>query len=200
MWGLLVACVLLWAPSAFGQPTFGGGGGVNVQVGGTSIGTEPSLNFVTGASCSDNGAQSRVDCTISGGGGGSGTNGLIGIGACTPISGSTTLYMAPSTCVDTTEAAGTTKVQEAATISSMACFLSADTGSQTLTVTARTGTCGGSMSDSAFVCTMGAGASECDTAGASLVLSAGVCVSFRVSSTGALPAPRTLNCTAERSG
>ena len=171
-----------------------------VQDDGVLLGQFPVINFTSNIDCSPDAANGRANCSATGGGGGSGTNGLIGISACTDLSGSVTTYIGPGTCGDTREAAATAPVQQNATLESMACWLSGDTGAQTVTITARSGTCGSALSDASFVCTIGAGASSCDTSSASLVLSAGSCFVFRVSSTGALPAPRTLNCTAERSG
>lgn len=42
---------------------------IQVDIGGTLVGTEQGINFVTGATAVDNPSQGRVDVTITGGGG-----------------------------------------------------------------------------------------------------------------------------------
>jgi hypothetical protein len=197
VWRLLLA-LLVGAVPAWGQPTFSSSS-VCVQDDGTLIGKMPCVNFGSGITCSLDAANGRVNCTGSGGGGSSGPS-LLGMAACTPITGSVTVYMSPGSCVDTTESATIMPLQDAATFDSLSCLLSDTTGSQTVTITARSGTCGGSMSDSSFVCTISAGGTACDTGAGSLVLSAGECFTFRVSATGAFSSPRSLSCSLVRSG
>lgn len=197
MWRVVLA-LGFWATAAWGQPTFPGGN-LCVQDDGALVGRFPCINFGANISCSADSPNGRANCTAIGGGG-SAAPPLLGMAACTPVTGSVSLYMSPGSCVDTSEAAAIMPTQDAATFDSLACRLSDTTGSETVTITGRSGTCGGSMSDSSFICTIAAGGTLCDTAAASLVISAGSCFSFRVSSTGPLPAARQLLCSLSRSG
>jgi hypothetical protein len=56
-------------PISQGVTVGGGGGSLTVQVGGTTVGTQATLNFASGngitQSCTDNGGSGRVDCTPS---------------------------------------------------------------------------------------------------------------------------------------
>lgn len=161
----------------------------------TRLGTCAKIQLGTGLS----GTKPGERCVLTGtGGGGGGAAPLIGVSSCGPIDGSITVYIGEGTCADPTEGLSQVPVKEATTLTNLACRFNASVGSQTVTIRARTGVCGAGFSDSAFVCTITAGNSGCDSGSATLVLGAGTCHTFRVESTGVLPAPRHLHCTVER--
>lgn len=129
---------------------------------------------------------------------GAGTS-VLGLSPCTPVSGGAPVFMVPGGCGDPAEASATTRLDRAGTFANLNCVLSGTTGAQTVTVTARVGACG-AIADSTLVCTVGAGGTSCDSGATFVAVGAGECLSFRFTSTAALPAARGVGCTVERLG
>lgn len=123
---------------------------------------------------------------------------LVGMSSCMPLDGPATLYMAPGACLDLVEANATVPVRGPMTFVNLSCRLSGATGSATVAVTARTGACGTPV-DTTFSCTIPTSGQACDSAGKFLSLGTERCLTFKIAISGALPAPRHLTCTMERS-
>ena len=143
-------------------------------------------------------ANGNFTCSADTGGGGSSPN-LIGVAACMPITGDSTIFMAPGTCADPTEAGVLLPVKNSGIYGAIQCQLSGTTGAESVVITGRTGSCTGSISDTTLVCTIGAGGSNCTSAN-SMSVTGGQCLSLRVVPSGALPSPLSLNCSMERIG
>lgn len=124
---------------------------------------------------------------------------LVTLSSCGQLDGPSTVYLSPGGCPDPTEANVTARVKGAMTFVNLSCQLSAASGSATVAITARSGTCG-SVADTTFACTIATSAQTCETAATFLTLQPGQCLVFKVATSGALPAPRHLICTLERSG
>lgn len=158
-------------------------------------------------SCTSGGGTSRALCQSSGTAwvplgngatGGDGAASYLVFSSCGVVDGTVPVSLGPSACADQAEARAVGRVKNAATMGQLACVLSATTGSRTMTITARSGACGGALVDSSVVCTIGAGQAECDSGAATLAVAAGHCVSLRVATSGALPGDRVLTCLMER--
>lgn len=122
---------------------------------------------------------------------------LVALSACTPITGSVTIFLGPGTCADPSESSILVPVKNTGTYGSIQCQLSGATGAASVTITGRTGICTGAISDSTLVCTIGAGGTNCTSAN-SMSVTGGQCMSFRVTPSGALPSALNLNCSMER--
>lgn len=122
---------------------------------------------------------------------------LLGLSSCAPLDGPATLYLAPSTCVDPTEAAVVLPVQGLVSLTGLACRLSGASGSASVTVTLRSGACG-ALADTALACTIAPGGQQCSTGSAFVAVTPGQCLTFKVAISAAFPAPRYVTCSVER--
>lgn len=201
-WGLvllaLLALALIVLPVlAFAQGGMGTNeGAIAVQQNGAVVGDCDTLNALApGLTVTIDGST----CTLTAaGGGGSGAASYLAFSSCGVIDGTVPVFLGPSACADQAEARAVGRVKNAATMGQLACVLSATTGSRTVTITGRSGVCGGALTDTSVVCTIGAGQTVCDSGGSMMPVTAGHCVSLRVATSGALPGDRVLTCLMER--
>ena len=94
-----------------GRIAYGGGGGsATIQSAGTVVANRPVINFVSGATVTDNSADNRVDVTVSGGGGGvtslAGSNGITVSAATGAVTAGATFASPASLAVSSTVVTG----------------------------------------------------------------------------------------------
>ena len=98
------------APGRPGRSSIGGGGAATIQAAGVTVGTRPTLNFVSGATVTDNAVSDRVDVTVSGGGGGvtslAGSNGITVSAATGAVTAGATFAAPASLAVSSTVVTG----------------------------------------------------------------------------------------------
>jgi hypothetical protein len=192
--------LVLLAASAWAHPTVQSPL-VRVMDDGAMCATVPTIDLGANLSCSYDSVNKKAVITAAAGGGGGAVPAYVGISACGPIDGTVTVYIGEGTCADQAQSRSQVRVKTAMTVANLACWLGdGTTGARTVTIRAQAGVCGGVLADTAFLCTIGPGASACDTGVLSQIFGAGECHTFKVESDGALPGLRSLHCTLERTG
>lgn len=195
-WLLLLAVAT--TATAQGRGGTGEGSGVGVSQDGVRLpGLCERLELPSGSwqAPTKNGAT----CTIipTGGGGGGTAKALIAWSSGMPLDGSVPVFLGTAG-LDQVEGAAQLCVKNAVTFGQMRCQLSDTTGAQTLTITGRKGAAG-SLADTVWVCTIGAGQASCTSGATSMAVLAGECMSLKAQANSALPGVRWLNCTGEAS-
>ena len=177
----------------------GGGGGGNVTGAASSTDNEVvRFDGTTGKAIQD-----ATGCVLGDDGvfaGACGWRAVHGVSTCMVLTTSGTFFMGMGTCVDPTEAMVEQPYAQTASLLHLSCITSAAIGSgNSITVTARTGTCG-SLANSTLVCTLtgGAGRSTCNSGGTVITVAANECVSYRVVTPGTMSALPAVNCTVEQ--
>lgn len=123
---------------------------------------------------------------------------LLDFGTMMPLTANKTVFAMDGTGVDLTENIVSVPMP-AATITNLRCKSSAAPGgSDTFTITARTGTCGSESDDADFVCTISASGTTCGPDTDTAVTTAGQCLSFKIVSS-STAATAAVKCSAERS-
>lgn len=167
---------------------------------GSEMPRRTKLNFAGNVVVTDDSGTGSTKVTVTTGAG-SGSPGLTGASSCMAITGASTVYMAAGTCVAAQEVEVEQRVASSMVLTDMSCIASADPGSgETITVTGRTGVCG-SLSSTAFVCSLtgGSGRPACTTGANNLSVSGGQCWSLQMTFGSTLATSVNVNCTLERS-
>ena len=194
------------AAGTSGQPFLSGGSGADGAYGALSLsgsgvtGVLPVANggtnssaALTGSKCmrSSGGAivEAASDCA-------SALTPVLGFGSFMNITAGTTVYAAPGNGVDQTENIVSIPMP-AATFANLRCKSSAAPGgSDTFTVTARSGACGSEADSSTVVCTISAAGTTCSDTD-TVTTTAGQCLNFKIVSS-ATAATAAVKCSAER--
>ena len=179
--GLFAALFVLWAsgiaPTAYNL----------IQNAGVSVAQRSTLNFVNGG-CVDNAGANRTDCTISGGGGGTGGGLTVFSGSSITLLGTQFVAVGGGAAVSTTEASVEIQSPTAASVSNLSVQLSAGLGlGNSAVFTWRDG-----GSSQALTCTIsGASATTCVDNTHSFSVAQGDEIDIEAVTTGT-PSPATL--------